>query len=537
MINHKTALSFARTDGVAYRYSLGILLVIVLATAISLVGVMGYEFLLWDDNRIVYELHSRGGSFFEWLANTRVTNLFTPVSSLYFGILANVFGITPIPFHAANVLLHLLNTLLVYLLVMRLFLLMPAATSVPLLQPLVAVAVAGLWGMHVLRSEVIGWVAATPYTLSTALALLAIFSFISSYTSSTPRIGVRISLVLYGLSVFAHPQTAPLCCVLLTLDYLLSNQASPDAKARLTTMYFIKRHAAFFMVGLLVMIVGMAVRSSVPVMPFQLSAGAFSNASADLAKLLGFICNFSLFHAWLPLHVSLVYNSYEVAGWLSFYLLASVFFFSVIVFVGIRRWTDGRKGLLLAVSCHMAFCIPAAGMFMPKYVPADRYTYGIAIIAAVVFAFALRSGGELVAKRLISTVSIRTQGISLAGITLMLLLVCLSGLVAALPNWENTHSLMVQLQKTAPSQNWRYFAKLRDADYWEAKGDIPQMQQAIMSFLDAPQGNEEEALVLAVQYLVSNTRCEKARYLARAANIQLAPSNAASLDTIFRRCR
>ena len=524
----------------SYRYGFGILLVIVFATTLTLVGVMGYEFLLWDDNRIVYELYSRSdslGSNFAWLANTRVTNLFTPVSVLFFGILADVFGIAPIPFHAANVLLHLLNTLLVYLLIVRLFSLMPAVTSVPLLQPLAATAAAGLWGMHVLRAQVIGWVAATPYTLSTALALLAIFSFISSYTSSTPRIWVRISLVLYSLSVFAHPQTASLCFVFLALDYLLSDHVSPNTKTRLTAIYLIKRHIAFFAVGLLVIIIGMVVRSSIPVMPFQLSAGTFSNASAGLAKLLGFICDFSLFHAWLPLHVSNVYSDYKVADLFSVPLLGSIFFFSAIVILGMRRWADGSKGLLLALLCHMAFCIPAAGLFMPKYVPGDRFTYGLAIIAAIVFAFALRSCGEMVAKRLISTVSLRAQNIGFASITLILLIVCLSGLAAALPNWKNTHSLMVQLQKTAPSQAWRYFAKLRDADYWEAKGDIPQMQQAIMSFLDAPQGNEEEALLLAVQYLVSHTRCEKARYLVQAANIQLVPSNVASLDSILRRCQ
>lgn len=539
MINLPCPHLILRHDNVVNRYSFGILLTIALAATLTIVGVIGYEFLVWDDNRIIHELQSRSsstGTIVTWLTNTTVTNLFTPVSLLFWGILADVFGIAPIPFHAAGVLLHLLNVFLVYLLIARLFSLMPAATNLPLIQPLAATAAAGLWGMHVLRAEVIGWVAATPYALSTALALLATHSFISSCKSSTPRIGIFISWTLYSFSVLAHPQTAPLCFVFLALDYLLSDQASSNTKTRLPIMYFVKRHAAFFIVGLLVLIIGMAVRSSVPSMPFNLMVGTFGHAFVELVKLLGFICDFALLHAWLPQHISNIYDGYEVTGLLAITLLASFLFFSAIVFLSIRRWAAGNKGLLLALLSHIAFCIPAAGVFMPQYLLADRYTYGLAIIASIVFAFTFRSAGEFVVSRLMSTLSARTLSISLASITLMLLMVCLSGLVAALHNWENTHTLMVQLQKTAPSQNWRYFAKLRDIDYLKIKGDVPQLQRAILSFLDAPQISEGEALVRAVQYLVLNSRCEEAHYLAVAVNTPSVLSNTSRLNIIFSNC-
>lgn len=176
---------------------------------------------------------------------------------------------------------------------------------------------------------------------------------------------------------------------------------------------------------------------------------------------------------------------------------------------------------------------------MPGYLPADRFTYGFAIIAAIVFAFALRDGGEFAAKRLSPVISIRSLTVSLVGIVLSLLAICSYGLVANLHQWENTHTLMARLQNTAPSQGVRFFAKLHDADYWKSSGNIQQMQKALLSFLDSPQGNEEETLVRAVQFLVSNSRCMEARYLVRMANAQFIPSAAAvaQLDsTILRSC-
>lgn len=513
-------------------YGAGILLVIALAATTTIAGVMEYDFLLMDDKWIIHELRSRSdspGAFIAWLTNTNATLLFTPVSLLFFGALADVFGIAPMPFHAAGVILHLLNTFLVYLIVVRLFALLPMRghnLSWPLLEPLAAATAAGLWGGGVLRAEVIGWVAAIPYALSTTLALLAIYVFIGSCTSPARRVGVWISLALYSFSILAHLQTAMLCFVFLALDYLLGDQASPNTKARLSAIHFARRNAIFFMVGSLVTFIVMTAYSRAR-MPPQLS---IELVSAELAKLLGFTSDFALLHAWLPQQASNAYKGYDVAGLFSLPLIAGSLLLSVIVFIGIRRWADGNKGLLLALLCHIAFCISAAGLFMPHYNLADRYLYGLAIIATVVFAFALRSGGEFVAKRLISIVSIPALSVSLASITLVFFIVYLSGLVAALHNWRNTHTLMVHFQNTAPSQEWLFYAKLYDFDYWREKGDTPQMQQVLLSFLDSPYENKEEALIHSVQYLAERIRCGEASYLVQAAKKQIAVPDAVAAE-------
>ena len=529
-------------------YGIGLLLVMLLAAAIVLAGVMGYEFLFWDDNRILLELQSRNyspGKIIAWLTNPNVTYLFTPVSVIFFGSLADVFGVDPLPFHAAGVFLHLLNTFLAYLLILRLFTLLPAQgqkPAFPLLEPLVAAAAAGLWGMHLLRAEVIGWVAALPYALSTALALLAVHAFISSSRTSAPRFWIWVGLVLYSLSTLAHPQTAALCVVFLALDYLLTNkELSNNRQVHPSVNYFVRRHAIFFSVGLLVTLVGIAARSSSmnfsPMAASYVPAGWYSVVFGELAKLLGFISDFALFHTWLPRQVSNAYNPYIPKELFSGSFLASLLSFTAIVFVGIWRWVVGKKGLLLALSCHIAFCIPAAGLFMPDYSPSDRFTYGLAIIAAVPLAFALRSFGDFAAKHLGSSVPPNVLSIGLAGITSMLLVVCLSKLVAVLPNWKNTHTLMVHVQNTAPSKELYFFAKLRDVDYFRMRGDIPQMKQVLLSFLDAPRGKESEALINAIQYLIAQGRCVEAYYLTQAADAQLVRAYAGHIDTLLRSCR
>ncbi len=524
------------------RYVLASLIGLLIIAAAASIGVIHYEFLLWDDNRIIHEIQSRGtspGSILAWLTNTTPTRLFTPVSLLLFGGLADVFGIMPLPFHAAGVILHLINMALVYLLVLRLFKLLSAQgpeSSAPFLEPFAAAAAAGLWGMNPLRAEVVAWVAAIPYALSTTLALLAVHAFISARKSTGFSAGLFASLVLYGLSVLSHPQSVALFIVFIVLDYLNIDQISAAKKARFPAIAFVKRHAVFISAGLLAILVGMAVRSSDPNRPFQLTMDSFNSVSVSLVKLIGFTGDFSLFHTWLPLHVANVYNGYESDGLLSLTLLASLLFLLAIAVAGIRRWRKGNKGLMLALICHISFCIPAAGLFMPRYHLSDRYTYGLAIVAAIVISFALRSCGQFAVRRLLPIVSINALSASLASITFAFLVIYSFGLVSTLSNWRNTHTLMVHLQNTAPSLNWYFFAKLRDADYWRSRGDAVQVNRTLLSFLDLKTGSKGELLMPAVEYLIVNGRCGDARYLARAADTRLEQPDASQLDSLLKNC-
>lgn len=524
-------MASTRFSIIRYGNTYGLLLIILLAVAIILAGVMEYEFLVWDDNRIIHELQSRSdspGAFFTWLTNNHVTTIFTPVSVLFFGLLADVFGIEPLPFHAAGVLLHLLNTFLVYLLILRLFALQPTyqKSAFPMLEPLVAALSAGLWGMHLLRAEVIGWVAALPYALSTALALLAVHAFISADRTSATRPGVWISLTLYSFSILAHPQSAALCIVFFALDYLLaSKEISCNLQERQLIIHFAKRNAVFLLTGLFVTYIVITHSPAESVAP--------SEAVQLLATFLGVVSDFFLPHTWLPQHVSLAYSPYVLTELFSGSLLLSLLFFSVIVFIGIWRWLVGKRGLLLAIVCHMVFCMLAAS----SAIPSDRYSYALAIIAVFPMAYALRSSGEFAARRLGSSVTPNMLGIGMAGITIMLLVVCLSKLTAALPDWKNTHALMVHFQNTAPSREWYFLAKLRDVDYLRMKGDIPQMKQVLLSFLEAPRGKEGETLSYATQYLIAQGRCAEAYYLIQSADAQLVRTNAVQVNNLLRSCR
>jgi hypothetical protein len=376
-----------------------------------------------------------------------------------------------------------------------------------------------------------------PYALSTTFALLSVLSFVSSFKPSIHRIGYWLSFIFFCLSILAYPQSVPLSFVLIALDFLICSQECLISKSKKSIIYLLGRHAPFILIGALVVFIGMVVRSSQPNMPFQLTMGSLDSILLNTNKLIGFTIDFALFHTWFPNQISNIYIGYEKTGLLSRPLILGIIFFLFMIWLGLRNWASEKKGLLLSIVCHVAFCIPAAGLFMPQYLLADRYVYGLAIIASIVFAFAFREFGEYLIKRFSTVVPISAVVVSFSSVAIALLFIFSFELFGALQNWKNTHTLMVHLQETGPSQGWRYFAKLRDMDYWRTKGDVKQMQLTLLGFADASKENSAESLANAVEYLVMNSRCNEARYLVRSVEAKSILLNSPKLNALFKLCR
>jgi hypothetical protein len=499
------------------------------AAAVALVAaaaqVAGFEFLLWDDDRIVHSLLGRDTAWpsrLAWLLDPFTTQMQTPAGVAAWGLLADAFGVVPRPFHVAALAAHAASVLLLALVCRALLALTRPAPGggAPAYAWTASVAAAAVWGLHPLRAEAVGWMAAMAYPLSTALGLAALLIFLRAGMSARARAGLGLAAVLYVLACLTHPQVTALCVVFFLVDLSLRPRALRRGTPPRWVGSRLAWHGALLAVAVAVSGLGVALRTG------DRPPASSAYLLQQVTKVLGFAGEFTLFHAWVPLHTSLVYPGYDAASWGSAPFLLGVAALLALAAWGWRRGREGKPGLRVAVLAHLAFAVPASGLFLEVYNRGDRYVGAVTVVAAVVAGHVFRD------------VLARGRGALAAVAAVLLVVVGLEGraLGAALARWRDTPALMEHLIATAPDLRWKLFAGVRIVQHWQARDDAARARGAVVRLMELPQGPEQERVVRTTRYLLRTGHCPEAAVLLDARAGLLGAAERDALANEVRRC-
>jgi hypothetical protein len=466
---------------------------------VTAVHVSSFAFLLWDDDNILRWLAARDtGSRFEWMVDPAATTAVIPVSAAAWAFVADAAGISPRSLHLFQILLHVLCVVLAALTCVGVLRVVPSTRPASSrLGWIAGVAAAGLWGLAPARAEPVGWVAATPYPLATALALVSILLFLRAGTGRDMRARALLlgAGATFALSALAHPLTVTAFVAFPALAYLRSRPANAVDAGR----------DAFLPIWLAAVAGVAASVAAATVGSFSENAPAAWPAPGPLVQVerfLGLAGRWGLLQAWLPLPRP--DGDYTQTSWQTPGFIVGVACLASVLGWGWMRARAGRPGLLTAAACHLAIALPVSGPGARHHIHSDRYTYALSVVGAVVLAWALREGMARLANR-------ATARFLAVATTIGLLAGSAAGLQTALQPWRDTATLMEHFIAVAPEIESRLFAAVRLGEHWRAHGDAGRARDAVLRIPDLPSGPEPERIPRVIRWLVRGGYCAEAR--------------------------
>ena len=187
------------------------------------------KFVLWDDNRYVYEnphIHPLNLAFFKWAFFDFYEANWHPLTWVSHALDYAVWGLNPMGHHLTNNILHAVNTFIVVILVAKLLeAWRPSRQQNPPLRPsekgsyLIIAAVTGLlFGLHPLHVESVAWVSERKDLLCAMFFLLSILAYTNKH--------YILVLFLFALALLSKPMAVSLPAVLLILDWHPFNRIS-----------------------------------------------------------------------------------------------------------------------------------------------------------------------------------------------------------------------------------------------------------------------------------------------------------------------
>jgi hypothetical protein len=229
------------------------------AALVAFLPSLGNEFVLWDDNILIYDnpmIRSLDFGFFKWAFSSRVLGSWYPLTLVSFALDYAVWGPGPWGFHLTNVLLHSANAFLVTLVVIRLVETGKGRKGAMDRTALVAgVVTALLFALHPLRVESVVWVTERKDVLYGLFYLLSLLAYLRYARRTSPgRVYYAVALVLFAMSLMSKPMAVTLPAVLLILDFYPLKRLSREGGLR-GTIWVVVEKVPFFVLSLSVSVV------------------------------------------------------------------------------------------------------------------------------------------------------------------------------------------------------------------------------------------------------------------------------------------
>ena len=196
---------------------------LVLVTSIVFAPSLQNEFVNWDDDRNFYEnelIETLNDENF-WINSkkifqTHVIGNYNPLTIFTFALEKRFFGFEkPFYWHLNNLLLHLLCVIMVYLICIQMK-----------LDPLVALFVAILFGIHPMRVESVAWVTERKDVLFGAFYFLSIFYYIKYTRVKQKPYYILLVWIFFILSLLSKIQAVILPVSFILLDYYFDRKLS-----------------------------------------------------------------------------------------------------------------------------------------------------------------------------------------------------------------------------------------------------------------------------------------------------------------------
>jgi len=284
---------------------------------------------------------------------------YRPLFGIYFLVVHVLFGGNASAYHWGYILLHSINGLILFALVSRL-------SSKRHLALMTALLYVGL----PVYSKAVYW-PSTPDTLAMVFSLGAIWFWVEYLTTSNPK-AAFLSFVAFLLALLSKETTMVLPAALVLIDRLLVRQPAsmPD---------LIRRYAPFGVVWLPYLIMEYALQRS----GSYVSLAGYGLGSHLVVNLLNSLA--ALAFPWR--------------------LDTSLGYIALLVVTVVSGWAmlRGERRVLLFLSSMIALNLAPVVGFPTQWFEL-RYLYGVAMVAALVFAFALYWVWEKAGRQKVSTV-------------------------------------------------------------------------------------------------------------------------------------
>lgn len=291
------------------------------------------------------------------------------------------FGLDPKGWHFVNIVFHALNTLLVFF---TASLLLKGTGEKWLLSSLPPFAVAAVFALHPVNSEVVSWVGCMPELAYTLLCLGAFYIYIRSRSAVMPFLFHWASAMLFFFALFAKETAISLPILIFIYDLL-----QPE-KEKLLSIGSVKRYIPYALFTVLYFIIrlsalgGMAPRGNM--YPYLSWDQYVLNACTLFVKYLRVLTVPAYDYPFQVLDP--VFSISEPRAFISVALISAM----LPVFLLLRKRVNPLHWLAAAfIICPLLPALYLPGLSRAPF--ADRYLYlpsiGLALILAMLFKKAL----------------------------------------------------------------------------------------------------------------------------------------------------
>lgn len=331
---------------VLHRNHLLFLTVILSVTMISFYPSLHNGWTTWDDNVYVSD-----NPVIQQLNFAGITEIFTkiyhgtylPMTMLSYMIDYRIGEFQPIVYHTTNLILHLMNSCLVYWLMVRL-------TG----NPIAALIVGLLFGIHPMRVESVAWISGRKDLLAMLFFLLSSLTYLR-HVKERRWYWLWITFVLYLFAILSKIIVLTFPLLLLLLDWMLKRTPSRE---------IIIEKIPFLLVSLALSVIGLMGQESIHAI--RKSQNIFENAVVSLHGIMFYIQK--LF--W-PVDLSHVYPYPETITF-QYYLFAVLF---VVVSLLVYRSRHNRS-LVFGYLFFIISLLPVLQFLrFSQIFAADRFTY------------------------------------------------------------------------------------------------------------------------------------------------------------------
>lgn len=453
-----------------------LLLVLALTFAVF-AGVIGHDFVHFDDNINIYDNpHLKGldaGSLHWMLTDVGYARRYMPIGWLSYAVDRQFFGLSPRSYHVGNLLFHLVNTALVFVLLRRLLATGRSAGSRDSWIQWGAAAGALLWAINPLRVENVAWASSRIYLVALMFVLFWLLAWLKSKDPQVPAPRRRIFFWLSIIAYIASVLTYPLAIFAPVLLFALEVFPLRGAGVRLGDWFgtgsgkFWRDKLPFLFLAFLGLGLTIWARTAGGQFNKPIALEQFSVIAR--VEQAFYVWGHYFWKPWVPFDLAPIYPTLlagKISGGLAAFSVALVVGATGALFACRRRW----PALWVLWICHLVLLVPFLGLSEYNHTAADRYSYLHGLLWAVAIAFGVHRAAELWKPRLI--------GVAVAGVALVFSLFTWQQSQV----WSNTITLHRQLlSRLGEHPNRARFDEVLAVHYLRAG----MTNEALASFSDA----------------------------------------------------
>lgn len=473
--------------------------IILLATMAVYSQVLKSNFVMWDDDIIIYNNHNLGALSLKriYWAFTDVDSMmrYNPLTLISWSATLSLFGLDPFGFHLGNWLLHSFSSVLLFLVIRKILARAPLnAESQPDESPWRsngAACIATLfWALHPLRVEPVAWATDRTYCQAFFFIMMSALCYLTAQENvrNGPRYyyAMIASFACYVFSLFSYANGITFFVVLFIMDVFLFQRIGGDNgwwKSASAKQVLLEK-ALFALPAIFISTVTLVVRIQ--------SAGVWKPPVplSEFGVLSRFMqaCYMAAYYVYRPFHpvdLAPVYTTLVSFDPLSFpFLLRAFLVLSVSAAAIVFR---KRFPLALAVLIsYVVLLFPVMGFFEHPHYHCDRYSLLPSVPFSVLTGFLLLKINSKTAHALVSS----------AAIALIAFLGVLS--FNQSKTWHDTESLFANMIKTLDTDPYREDIYWRLGKFQYDKGN---RDKATESFQNALYINPDNKI--ARTYLIS----------------------------------